>query len=109
MTVNRQVLESPLEQGVEEEIGYILTTTPWGSSPSSVSVTVWAITTPDNGPTYTNVTSTVMPSGSPSVAGDEITLPKLKLLTDGVKYRAEVKFTTGGNVFEAYFFVQCKR
>ena len=36
----RKVKESPLVQGVDERIAYTLTTTPWGSSPSSPSVVV---------------------------------------------------------------------
>lgn len=94
----REVKESPLVQGEDEEIQYQVTTTPWASSPSSVSVVV----KDEDG---NDVTSTVMPSGSASPSGDVITLPVLKLLTDGVYYRVEVKFTAGGSVWETYFKV----
>jgi hypothetical protein len=104
--INRQAVESPLEQGVEEEITYTLTTTPWGSSPASVSATVHSVA---DGPTYTDVTATTMPSGSLSVAGDVITLKPLKSLTENIRYRVEVKFTCSPNIYEAYFIVQCKR
>ena len=51
-----------------------------------------------------DVTSTVT-SGSSSVSGDVITLPIIKSLTDGHKYRVEVKFTAGGNIWECYFYI----
>lgn len=92
-------------QGIDEEIAYQLTTTNWGSSPSSVSVKVYDIA----GGGYTDVTSTVMPTNSPSVNGDVITLSALKLLTYGKTYRVEVKFTCSGNVFEAYCEIQAER
>ena len=87
-----------MPQGVDEIIAYTLTTTPWGSSPSSVSVAVKDVTA---GAAATDVTNTVMPTNSPTVSGDVITLSPLKLLTDSHKYRVEVKFTCSGNVLEA--------
>lgn len=102
MSVKREIAQSPMKQGVDEIIAYTLTTTPWGSSPSSVTVTVYDVTP---GATLTDVTSTVMPTNSPSVSGDVITLSALKLLTADHKYRVEVKFTCSGNVFEAFCHV----
>lgn len=93
----RRVIESPLRQGADEQIQYKLTTTPWGSDPTSVSVVVF-----ESGE---DVTSTVMPTGTPQVEGDVITLPVLKSLEAGKDYRVEVKFTAGGSVWEAYFNV----
>lgn len=98
--MTRAIKESPLRQGADESIVYSLTTTPWGSSPSSVSVKVYDITT-----TSSDVTSTVMPTNSPGVSGDVITLSALKLLTAGHTYRVEIKFTAGGSVFEPYCIV----
>lgn len=103
MSIRREIVESPLIQGVDEIIAYTLTTTPWGSSPSSVSVVVKDITT-----TVSDVTNTVMPTNSPSVSGNVITLSPLKLLTDQHIYRVEVKFTISGNVFEAYAIVEAQ-
>ena len=105
MSSTREIVESPQEQGADEEIVYTLTTTPYGSSPTSQSVTVYDITSG----AYTDVTSTVMPVNSPSVSGDVITLSPLKLLTVGKSYRVEVKFTCSGNVFEPYAVINCKR
>lgn len=102
MSVKREVTQGTIKQGVDESIAYTLTTTPWGSSPSSVSVVVYDVTA---GSANTDVTSTVMPTNSPSVSGDVITLSPLKLLTLDHKYRVEVKFTCSGNVFEAYCHV----
>lgn len=97
MPVRREVKESPLYQGVDEEIAYTLTTTPWGSSPSSVAVKIYDVT--NNA--YTD-SSTDLLSGSASATGDVITLPIISGLTAEHKYRVEVKFTCSGNVFEAY-------
>ena len=38
MSATRRVKESPLYQGVDEQIAYTLTITLWGNSPTSVSV-----------------------------------------------------------------------
>jgi len=103
MTVSREVKESPLLQGADEQIAYQLTTTPWGSTPTSVDVKCYDITTGAR----TDVTSTNM-TGTASVAGDVITCPKLTALTAGSTYRVEVKFTSGGNVWEAYFIVKAE-
>lgn len=98
MATWREVVEGILYQGVDEEISYTLTTTNWGSDPSSISVVV-------KERDGTDVTTTVMPTNSPSVAGDVITLSPLKSLTKGKEYRVDVQFTAGGNVWEAYFRV----
>lgn len=103
MTVSREVKESPVEQGADEQIAYRLTTTPWGSSPSSVAVAAYDIT--ENA--RTDVSATVL-TGSASVTGDVITLPVLKSLTAEKVYRVEIKFACSGNVFEAILIVNGK-
>ena len=102
---NRQIKESPVTQGEDEIITYTLTTTPWGSSPTSINVVVYDVTGADETADWLNVTSTVMPTNSPTVLGDVITLSPLKLLTDGHVYRMEIRFTCGSNTFETYGFV----
>ncbi len=101
----RDVIENPLVQGVDETIAYKLTTTPWGTAPTSVAVKAYSV---GPGDLYGDVTATVL-SGSSSVAGDVITLPQLTALTQGQLYRVETKFTCSGNVFEAYFEVMGER
>jgi len=102
---NREIVEGKLYQGVDEQIIYSLTTTPWGSSPSSVSVKAYDATND-----YADVTATVL-SGSASATGDVITLPKVGGLTLGHLYRIEVQFTvTGaGTPFEAYVQIEGTR
>lgn len=96
----REVTEGVQVQGTDEEIAYKLTTTPWGGSPSAVSVSVFS------GLAHlTDVTALVMPSGTPAVAGDVITLPVLKDLSRGELYRVRVTFTSGGSVRSAWFDV----
>jgi len=96
----REVTEGVQVQGVNEEVAYQLTTTPWGTAPTSPSAQVFA------GLAHvTEVTSLVMPTGSPSVTGDVITLPVLKDLSRGELYRVRVTFTSGGSVRSAWFDV----
>ena len=99
---DRQTKERDIVQGIEEEVVYTLTTTPWGSTPIGVSVKAYDMSD------YSDVSATVL-SGSPSVSGDVITLPILESLTAGGMYRIEIQFTAGGNVFEAWFEVVAER
>jgi hypothetical protein len=94
------ITESPLTQGEDEQIAYTLTTTPWGSSPSDVSVVL-------KNSSGTDVSATYL-SGSASVAGDVITTPVVKSLVAGTQYRLEIKFTVSGNIFEAFGFIDAE-
>ncbi|MEK6323614.1 MAG: hypothetical protein AABN33_18390 [Acidobacteriota bacterium] len=104
MASPREVVQGRQTQGVDEKVPYKITTTPWGTGPAAVSVVVKKLGASGT----TDVTSTVMPSGAPSVAGDVITLPKLQSLAAGSSYRVEVKFDVGGSTLEAYFFVDAE-
>ena len=101
MTSIREVVQGSQSQGVDEQIVYTIDTANWGGTPTSPAVVV-------KDRDGTDVTSTVMPTNSPSVSDDVITLSTLKLLTDGVVYRVEVKFTSGGNIMECYFYVSAQ-
>lgn len=97
----REFSEGLQVMGEDEAITFTLTTTNWGSSPTSPSMVVKTSEGAD-------VTATVT-SGSASVSGDVITLPKISGLTAGTLYRVEVKFTTGGFApGEAYGYIQCE-
>ena len=91
---DRRILESPIHQGEDEQIAYTLTTTPWGSDPSSPALTIKDADGEDVTGDYT--------SGSASASGDVITMPTILDLVAGVQYRLEIKFTSGGNVLEAW-------
>lgn len=104
MPVSREVKEGVQLQGKDEIIAYELTTTPWGSSPTNVAVTLWDVTAA----TWTDVSSTML-SGAASVAGDVITTPLVTGLTAGSTYRLEVKFSTGGNTLEAYAIIEAQK
>jgi len=98
-TSPREIKESPWRQGADERRVYALTTTPWGSSPTSVTVTIYplgAYNAKGAESSATNMTGTV------SVVGDVIETPTIHSLTPGVNYRVEWKFTIDGNVLEAY-------
>ena len=89
-------------QGEDEQLVYSVTTTNWGSSPTSVSVVA-----KDVSDSNTDVSATVL-SGSATVSGDVISLPTVKSLTAGSRYRIEVKFTSGGSIFEGYFLIDAE-
>ena len=98
----REIVEGIQYQGTDEQIAYKITTTPWGSTPTSISVKAYDESIGED------VTTTVYPTNSPSAAGDVITLSLLKALTLDHTYRIEVKFTdSSGNIQEPYFRVKC--
>ena len=97
MKTLRKIVESPWTQGVDEEAAYTVDTSTWGGSPSAVSV----VLKDSNGD---DVSSTNL-SGSASVSGDIITTPVVKSLTADSRYRLEVKFTSSGNILEAYGYI----
>lgn len=92
---DRRIRESPLYQGVDEIISYTLSTTPWGGSPSSPTLTVYDFS--DN----SDVTATVT-SGALVVSGDDITTPAFLNLANGTHYRLELTFVIDGNTFETW-------
>jgi len=94
-------IESPLAMSASEKHAHQITTTPWASNPSSPSVIVIDETL------GIDVTTTVYPTNSPSANGDVISLSLLQALTVGHRYRVEVQFTTGSNIWEVRFYVEC--
>jgi hypothetical protein len=104
MSSKREVIESPQEQGEDERIPYTLVTTPWGGSPTSPVCTL-KLVSPDN--SMSNITATNL-SGSPSVAGDNITSGVVFGLTADSKYRLEFKWTNGSKVLEAFMIIYCR-
>ena len=107
MSGKREFKESPFEQGEDEEAAYKLTVpTSWGTS-SLTSIVITLYENPDDANTDVTESKT---SGSASASGQVITTKLVKSLTDGTKYRLEVKFTTSeSNVLEAYAIIYAQR
>ena len=101
MSSDRQVMERDIRQGEDERIVYSVDVSRWTSSPTLEACKAYEMT----GDVRTDVTETVL-TGSGSVAGNVITLPALSGLAAGKVYRVEVKFSSGGNTFETYFYVK---
>ena len=98
-------IESPQRQSPQESLSRSITTTPWGSSPASVTLTVYDVSMPG---TDTDVTSSVT-AGSNGVVGDVITTKRIQTLTLGRDYRADVAFTdSSGNVWKVSFKILCR-
>lgn len=98
-----EIKEGLLEQSSNESHPYQITTTPWASSPTVGTVTVY------DESTDADVTATVMSSGSHSDSGNVITLKPLAALTAGHTYRVEVLFTSGSSTWDCHFHVKCPR
>jgi hypothetical protein len=107
MANSREIKEGVQDQGRDEEMTYSVTIpTTWGTPTGTPTVTVYSHV---NG-TYTDVTSTVMPSGAASINSQVVTLPEIKLLTEGVTYLVEVLFDTSeGNTQEFKAWLACTR
>lgn len=104
---SREIKEGRQYIGVNERPIFRLLTTKWGGTPSSPSVKVFDYD--NDAGTFTDVTSTVLPSGSPSVSGDYVSLPVFVPDSIGKVYFVTVKFTTGGSVLEAFAWVLVER
>ena len=98
MTI-RQINESPIQQGEDEEIAYRLDTTPWGGGPTNPVVVLKLY------PVGTDV-SLIHFTGAASVAADYVVTPQISDLDDGVVYRLEIMFDSAGNTYEAFAFIQ---
>jgi len=102
---DREIIESPLYQGQDEQIIYRLTTTPWGSTPTNVDCSIYII----SGSTYTEYSSVLFGATTATVSGDIITTPTVKSLTNGTDYRLEIKFTCSGSIFEPFANIRGQR
>lgn len=100
----RRAIQGRQPQGVQEEIAYSLTSTPWGSSPTLAS---WAVLDITSGQPGTDVTSTVA-TGTPTIVGDVITTPLIKSLTVNHIYRVEIGFRCGSQKFVAWFELEAE-
>lgn len=105
MSATREVNESPLFQGANESLAYNLTVTPWGSTPTSITTTLYDITDAENPSDVT----TAKTAGSASVAGDIITTKRLTSLVLGNTYKLTTRFTdSASNTWEAFAIFYCR-
>ena len=103
MTANIREAGPPLVQGDEEIIAYQVTTTPWGSSPGTISCAVFDITAG----TRNDVTTTVI-NGTPSFSGTDLTM-WIKAGTDAELYNVRIRLvTTAGEQLEDDFELHVK-
>ena len=104
MATTRELPESPIAQGANEAIAYIINAVT-GRAPASVTLTVYDITDADN---VTDVTNVVV-TGANSITGDAINTKRIGSLTAGQTYRVDVRYIDAdGNTFEPYFRIECK-
>ena len=98
----RELSNSPVTQGVDEKIAWSITVLT-GHTPTSITPTV-----KDLSDSSAVVTNDVMPTGSASAVANVITLPLLQGLTANHRYRVEVKYNNGSEVFEPWFIVKAE-
>ena len=101
-----------IEQGTAEERAYAVNFANYGmTAPTAATVTVYDRTglAEDDPRLGTNVTSTVMPTNTPSIATTVVTCSPLLLLTAGRTYRLVVKATEGSNKETAHVTIRCTR
>lgn len=98
---DREIIESPLYQGISEEIVYTLDTTPWGGSPGNVAVTLWD-------EANTDVSATHL-TGSAAVNVNAIVTPAVHSLETGKKYRLEIAWEYAGSKLEAFAVINGQR
>lgn len=99
---NREVEESPVEQGADEIISYTFTWDILGT-PTNPIVKLYDITDGE----YTDVSSTCL-LGSPSIFENLVLTPKVKSLTNKKQYSLECKVVIDGNTLEHYCRIICK-
>lgn len=101
----REFKESPKEQGIDERVPYAFDVSTWPTGTySSPTVVVKDITDPNS---ISDVTSTVMPTNSPSISTSTFTTSPLRDLTRDHQYRLECKWTVDSTtVFEAYCIIK---
>lgn len=100
----REFKESPQGQGAAEIVRYYFSTTPYGAGTASGVV----VTVRDYSQGWLDVTATVMPVNSLTVAADVVTLSPLKLLTANHRYYLQVVFVLNGNTFSVFCFIDAK-
>ena len=94
------LVESPLVSVAGETTTYSVTYL-GSSSVSSVTGTVYQ--------NKSDVTSTIMPSGSTSASGNVATLKPITAMTGGKKYVITVTATVDGNVVVKKFMIRCQK
>ena len=95
-----EVVEGLQFQSVDESIIWAIDTSARGTPTTPVVVSV-------NDSTGTDKKSTVMPSGSPSIAADVISLPSLTALVKGQRYEIRTTYVVSGNTQVSLINVSC--
>jgi hypothetical protein len=98
----REIIESPLEQGEDEVIPYVIDTTNWGGSPTLLSVTVKR---QQRNRSWVDVTGSTT-SGSGVESGNYVATPNILNLIAGNLYRVEVLIGIDNRQEEAYIVIR---
>lgn len=97
----REVIESPVEQGSTEEVSYVFN---WEALGTPTSPTIKVLSS-----SLSDVSSTYLAPGSPTVSGFKVTTQLVKSLVPGNRYRLDCEVTIAGNKFCNFCWIKCKR
>lgn len=98
----REVIESPVEQGEDEVIPYVIDTTNWGGSPTLLNV---AVKRRQRNGTWVDVTASTT-SGDGVVSGDFVATPNILNLIAKNTYRVEVLVGIDDRQEECYIVIR---
>lgn len=105
MSSEREVVESPIEQGEDEARAYTITTTPWGTGTlSATSCTLWDVTER----TWVDKSSTML-TGSISSTATTFTSKRVTGLVAGHLYRLEWLFDIDSDTNQAFLMIEATR
>lgn len=91
-------------QRPDEQVVRTVDVTTWGDGPTSPTAAVWEV----GATSSTDVTSTAILSGSPSVASNVISTPVVQSLEDGKRYHLVITFALGSNpALQVYWDIRC--
>ena len=102
MSIVREVKESPLIQGVDEVIAYIVDTSKWPGTGTVSAVSTLIFDVDGN-----NVSATKM-TGTSSVSSADITTAQVTSLVNATRYKMEVKWTKSSNVQECFTWIDAE-
>lgn len=100
---SRKVVESPLPQGEDEIIAYLLET---ANFPGTGAITSQVDVIKDEQDSDVSATNLI---GSTSVSGSVITSRQVTSLKRKINYRMEMQWVQNGNTYEAFWIIEAEQ
>lgn len=108
MIKKREILEGEQEQGATEEYTYRLKVSDSVGVPTGTPVVKGFTADDKTKDPLIDVTTTIFPTGTASLNGQYITLPKCKAMTANLLYRITITYSlTTGDVRVTVAYIRC--